>query len=309
MGFAESANVSEEFPVPLQNSPMPPASRFSPTTNTELALPVPPSFSLDEANSIVEIEIQASQLLNYIDKITSFADRACSAAMRQSEAAHLLEETRFGEIVELRRTLEAQSEKIQQQQVAMARLEEQSRAQIGALELRLRHSELQRTEEQKAPHGKNTRPTSRTVQAKSFSLKQQIPADQSHAADEETTALRLLLASREETIRAKDEKINRIEIDFRAKISELEQRLSEAVRDVQNMEAKLKEKELVIRATARKEAEMGKLIQRLSAECSQLSTEMQQRNEATSKPQENRSPHRIDATIWRMIGRMQEEPH
>jgi hypothetical protein len=117
------------------------------------------------------------------------------------------------------------------------------------------------------------------------------------------------LVNREETIRAKDEKISKIEIDFRAKILELEQRLSEAARDVQNMEVKLKEKELVIRATARKEAEMGKLIQRLSVECNQLSTEVQQKSEATPKPHENRSSLRIESTIWRMIGRMQEEPH
>ena len=74
-----------------------------------------------------------------------------------------------------------------------------------------------------------------------------------------------------------------------------------------DLAATLKEKDLVIRATARKEAEMGKLIQRLSAECNQLSTEVQQKIESMPKTQENRSPLRIDATIWRMIGRMQEE--
>ena len=231
MGFARYANVSEEFPLPLQNSQMPRASRLSHAPNTELALPVPPSFSLDAANSFVEIEIQASQLLNYIDRITSFADRACSAAMRQSEATHRLEENRFSEILELRRTLEGQSEKIQQQQVAMARLEEQSKAQISALEMRLRQSELQRAEEQKVPaHGKNTRPAIRAGQARPVSLNQQPPVEQPHAAAEELAALRLLLTSRDETIRATDEKINKIDSDFRAKVLDLEQRLSEAMK-------------------------------------------------------------------------------
>jgi len=71
-----------------------------------MALPATPSFSLAEANSIVEIEVQADQLLGYIDKLTTLADRACTTAIRQSQTAHLIDVSRHGEINDLRKKLE-----------------------------------------------------------------------------------------------------------------------------------------------------------------------------------------------------------
>ena len=49
-----------------------------------IALPALPSFALADPNNIVDIEIQADHLLNYINKLTALADRACSTAIRQS---------------------------------------------------------------------------------------------------------------------------------------------------------------------------------------------------------------------------------
>src|SRR5512140_267291 len=44
-----------------------------------------PNLSFDDANGLVEIEAQANQLLDYISKLSSLADRACVTAIRQTE--------------------------------------------------------------------------------------------------------------------------------------------------------------------------------------------------------------------------------
>ncbi len=80
--------------------------------------------------------------------------------------------------------------------------------------------------------------------------------------------MRLQLAKRDETIQSKNNAIKNIEVDFRAKILALEQSLRDTQAELRNHEAKLKEKDALVQATAAKEAEMGNLIKRLSTECS-----------------------------------------
>ncbi|MGH7928368.1 MAG: hypothetical protein ACREQV_11290, partial [Candidatus Binatia bacterium] len=111
-----------------------------------VALPATPSFSLADANTIVEIEIQADQLLAYINKLTSLADRACTAAVRQTESAQLIEEHRHTEITNLRNQLERQRAQSQEQQLALIRLEHDSKAQIAVLQSQLRQSEIHQRE-------------------------------------------------------------------------------------------------------------------------------------------------------------------
>jgi hypothetical protein len=82
-----------------------------------VALPATPSFSLAEANSILDIEIQADQLLAYIDKLTSLADRACNTAIRQNETTHLIEENRRSEMINLRSHLDNQGAQLHEQQL------------------------------------------------------------------------------------------------------------------------------------------------------------------------------------------------
>jgi chromosome segregation ATPase len=305
-----------EFLVPLQNDLQSPRSlsqsKLPHKSKGELvALPATPSFSLDEASTIVEIEVRADQLLNYIDKLTSFADRACSAAIRQTETAHRIED-RFTEIADLRRTLEHQNAKLQEQQLAMVRLEQQSKAQITALEVRLRQNEMQRAEEKRQDllRGENAGLVSRLKEAEALVPQvQERNHDWSEPLGQELEALKLQLAERDETIQAKNVMIKQIESDSRAKILDIEQRLRDAEKALEGHEAILKEKDAVIRATALKEAEMGNLIKRLSAECAKLNNELQERNRALSQNHGTRAEPRADANIWRrVIGRLQEDP-
>ena len=63
-------------------------------------------------------------------------------------------------------------------------------------------------------------------------------------------------------------------------------------------------------ATGVKEAEVGNLIKRLSAECAALNSELQEKNQRLIQIETKKEKTINDATIWRrMIGRLQEEPH
>jgi hypothetical protein len=54
---------------------------------------------------------------------------------------------------------------------------------------------------------------------------------------------------------------------------------------------------------------MGNLIKRLSAECTKLSNELQEKPQTFSPNQANRLEPRAKTKIWhRVIGRLQEDP-
>ena len=279
-----------------------------------MALPATPSFSLAEANSIVEIEVQADQLLGYIDKLTSLADRACSTAIRQSQTAHLLEESRHGEIVDLRKKLEDQNEKLHEQQIAIIRLQQESKAQIAALETQLHQNQTSRHDgaELDVLRRENARLLKVLKESERFASTHPNPQTNSSdgvSADCSITELKLQIASRDEMISAKNHAIKSLETDLNKKILELEQRLNEARVQSQKQEEQLKEKDAIIEATATKEAEMGNLINRLSAECIALSDELQKAKHGVARvePKTNQAPN--ESNIWRrMIGRLQEEP-
>jgi hypothetical protein len=73
-------------------------------------------------------------------------------------------------------------------------------------------------------------------------------------------------------------------------------------------EALLKEKDALIQATGAKEAEIGKLIARLSTECDRLNTEHQEKIRLPAHPEPKKAQPVTDSKIWRqVIGRFQEE--
>ena len=126
---------------------------------------------------------------------------------------------------------------------------------------------------------------------------------------QEVAELRLQLAKRDETIQSKNNAIKNIEVDFRAKILALEQSLRDTQAELRNHEAQLKEKDVLVQATAAKEAEMGNLIKRLSTECSTLSKELHQKNRKLAHTESKQGQPIADARIWRrVIGRLQEDP-
>ncbi|HVO94245.1 MAG TPA: hypothetical protein VMT22_15455, partial [Terriglobales bacterium] len=109
------------------------------------------SISLAEATSFAEIEYQANQLLDYISKISSFADRACDTAIRQCESAQLTENARQSEVSNLRADLEDTTAKLEEQRRALEGFESVKAAaneQIYELEARLQERESQLDEKE-----------------------------------------------------------------------------------------------------------------------------------------------------------------
>ena len=294
---------SARVPTPLNNTYK---------NRTELmSLPATPSFSLAEANTIVDIEVQANQLLDYINKLTSLADRACNTAILQTETVQLIEENRNAEITNLRNQLEQQSAQFREQQLAMVRLEEGSKAQITALEIQLRQAEIQRNEEKELRilRRKNVGLISRLDEAEEIAKQAETRIhEQLTPRNREVAELRLQLANRDKTIQAKNNMIKTIELDFRAKIVELEQRLRDSETTLHELQTTIKEKDALIQATAGKEAEIGKLIKRLSTECDKLNTELQEKSRIPAQLEPKKAPSVTDSKIWRqVIGRFQEE--
>jgi chromosome segregation ATPase len=276
-----------------------------------VALPAAPSFSLAEANSILDIEIQADQLLAYINKLTSLADRACSTAISQNETTHLIEENRRSEMINLRHHLDQQSTQLREQQIALIRLEHESKAKIATLEIQLQQTKFHRSEERELEllRSKNAKLASRLHEAGTLAKQPQsrIQADLA-PLEQEVTELRLQLAKRDETIQSKNSAIKNIELDFRAKILELGQSLRDTQAELKNQETKLAEKDALIQATAGKEAEIGNLIKRLSAECKNLSTELQEKTRRLAQLEGNKTQPTAESTVWRRVmGRLQEE--
>jgi len=311
LGVPSSISLTENFLTAMQNDrplPVPTEPRKQGNLRELVDLPATPSFSFADANFIVDIEVHADQLLAYIDKLTSLADRACNTAMRQTETAQWVEKNRQIEIANLREQLDFQKTQCQEQQLALVRVEQESKAQIAVLESQLRLSEIRQEQAEKDKE-------LRTLRVEKASLASRLAEAESNSKQtptfgrEETADLKHQLAKRDEMIQRKNQTIKQIEADFRGKVVELEQRLSEIQLELQSNQAKLKEKDALIQMTAAKELEMGNLIQRLSAECAALNKELQEKNRRLVQIEPNKSQPLNDGKIWRrVIGRLQEEP-
>ena len=277
-----------------------------------ISRPSLPSFALTEENNVVDIEIQADHLLNYINKLTALADRACSTAIHQSESAQRQEVNRQAEIKFLRQQLEQGNAQFREQQQAMARLELTTREQITALETELRQKEVYRIQREKeflrlrsdhdALANRQHHPA-HSAQIDDTRIQQQIEPLQQEIAE-----LKFQLANRDEAIQTKNHEIKAKELEFRVKLVELEQRLRDSQAELQLQEAKLKEKDALLQATAAKETEIGNLIKRLSSECESLNGELQQKSQVLAAFKSKKDAPANDGKIWRrVIGRLQED--
>jgi DNA repair exonuclease SbcCD ATPase subunit len=260
-----------------------------------------------DANSILDIELQANQLFDYIDKLSSFADKACQNAINQTEWAQRSEENHQTELINLRRQLEQSNVALHERNIAYAVLEETTKAQRTELEKRLSEKQTQlsqREEELKIL----------TTEIASFIRHQQnqvepLPHLGVEPLNQEIAALKLDLVKRDEIIQAKNNALRKIENDFRSRIQELEQTVRANAISMEQQEAALKQKEALIQATAMKELEVGKLIKRLSTECEKLNAELHDKNRRLAQLEGAKSQPASEVKAWRqVVRRMQEEP-
>jgi len=287
--------------------------RSQPEFETEEAVSNVPNLSFDDASGLVEIETQANQLLDYISKLSSLADRACVTAIQQTETAQRSEETRQTEVATLRNQLEQSTAALQERNLAFTMLENSTRDQVATLEQRLRGMERQ-LEERETEIGSLNRQINELANrpvAPGYTEQQleQEVANKTAALELDIAALRSQLGQRDELVQSKSNMFKKAEADLRGNIVELEQRLKETESKSQLQEAQLKEKDIVIQATATKEVEIGKLIKRLSQECENLSNELQEKTRLMGQLELKKPQLQTDKNVWRrMIGRLQDDP-
>ncbi|HET7005614.1 MAG TPA: hypothetical protein VFK65_08995 [Candidatus Binatia bacterium] len=287
--------------------------RSQPETNTDQAPSDVPNLSFDDASGLVEIETQANQLLEYISKLSSLADRACVTAIRQTETAQRSEESRQTEVATLRNLLEQSTLALQERNLAFTVLENSTREQLLTLEQRLRSSE-RLVEERENEIGTLNRQISELANrpvAPGYTEQQleQEVAKKTAAGTQEIAALKSQLSQRDELVQSKANLFKKVEADLRANITDLETRLKEAEIKLHLQETQLRDKEVVIQATAAKEVEIGKLIKRLSQECENLSNELQEKTRLMGQLEIKKPQTQPDKNVWRrMIGRLQDDP-
>jgi len=265
-----------------------------------------PNLSFDEASGLAEIETQANQLLDYIGKLSNLADRACVTAIRQTETAQRSEETRQTEVATLRNQLEQSTSALQERNLAFTMLDNSSREKMASMEQRLRAAErqLEDRETEIALLNRQINELANRPNTPGYTTEQ---LEQEVA--EKTAGLRSQLSQRDELVKSKTSMFRKAEAEFRANILELEQRLKDAEGTVQRQEAQIKDKEVVLQATAAKEVEIGKLIKRLSLECENLSNELQEKTRLMGQLDGKRPQSQPDKNVWRrMIGRLQDDP-
>jgi chromosome segregation ATPase len=249
------------------------------------------------------LRTHANQFVNAINGLKSLSDRMCDAADREAERGAQTEKSEQTELASLR--LQVKEESLKVRALALRELEEVWKAKIEQTEYQLRGREVRlniREKELAALTSKVYRFINRLNQTESESQKK------TERLEAEVTELRQKLEERDERAVAIESPPVTPEVNQSETIKDLELRLQSAESKLRSYEAELKQKELLIQTAATKEAEIGKLISRLSSECERLSSELQNKSlkpEATEK-KEHRS--NSDTAIWKKIlARIQEQ--
>ncbi|MGE5217466.1 MAG: hypothetical protein ACM3SP_10745 [Chloroflexota bacterium] len=273
------------------------------------------SASTGDANGIRDIEIQASQLFDYIDRLNTFAVRPYNHfAKNETQRPRQLTETYQTELASLSKQLEQSKAALQERNVAYAVLQEKTKTQLAEMEKRLLEKQVQlghREEELRTL----TTDISAFIKRQHHPQESERPGDSqagrlnSESLTREIETLKSQVTKRDEIIQAKNDALRIVENEFRLKIQELENALRESSNRLEQQEVVLKQKESLIQATAAKEAEVGKLIKRLSTECDNLNKQLQEKNRRFAQIEKENVQSSSNVGAWRqVVGRLQEDP-
>ncbi len=270
-----------------------------------------------------EIESHFERLSNLLDKLKSITDQAPDinfrysslshdfemlviAALREAECADLMEKSMETDLLSLCGQLKHKDDGLQAREMALARLEETSKAKLAELESRIKSLETQlrdlERERQQLTDEKNhlverldeAELTAKQAEAEARQFKDRLEAEFSDR--------RRVMAKREETLAAREAGLSRAEADQKAEIENLQLRLQDTEAKLVGQEKVLKEKESGIHAAAVREAEMGKLIERLSSECERLGSELSQK-QSVAISRADTKPLRSFIKIWQGTGK------
>jgi len=252
-----------------------------------------------------DIASQTDQLLELINELKSITDRACDAAVRESECAERIEESKGNEVANLQVRLKEKEEALAARDAALRERDEKSSAKIQDLEMQLRD--------------RKTRLEVREIEVEDLKTNLRDMTTRLHGAESqareasgrlgaEITELARQLKETQTELEAKDHQLRDADGDLKAKNQDLEVRLQDLESQLQSGDAELKAKESLIQAAAARELEIGKLISRLSEECRKLSGELHEKSLIVAQLEKKQRHFISDGAVWKkVIGRMKEE--
>lgn len=254
-----------------------------------------------------EVESHVNRLLKLLKKLESINNRSDGtnshapgssqdfdllviAALREAECADLIEKTMEVDLTDLCEQLKQNNDALQARETALAELKEASNAQLAELESRIETQENQQKhleDEHKKIIAERDRLAITLSEAESAAAQAELRAQQSNKRmQEELTALRSELENRDGAVDVAQTGGVRIDADQQKEIESLQLRLQESEAKLAAQEKELGAKERTIQAAGVREKELGKLIERLSAECEKLSAELYQNKLAPSRTED-----------------------
>ena len=252
-----------------------------------------------------DIASQTDELLELINELKSITDRACDAAVRESECAEQIEESKGTEVANLQLRLREKDEALAARDAALREKDEISKAKIQDLEIQLRERKTQldvreiEVEELKA----NLRDMTTRLQDADSQAQ-----EANGRLGAEMTELARQLKETQTELEAKDHQLRHADGDLKAKNQDLEVRLQDLESQLQSGDAELKAKENLIQAAAARELEIGKLISRLSEECRKLSAELHEKSRIVAQLEKKQRHFIGDGAVWKkVLGRTKEE--
>jgi chromosome segregation ATPase len=241
-----------------------------------------------------ENESHVKRLLNLLKKLESINDRGNEAnsgdsgssndfdllviaALREAECADLIEKSMEADLTGLCSELKRKDEALQAREMTLVKLQETSKAQLAELQTRILNQQNRinhlEAEQQEFSAERNHLADS-LAEAELAAKQAEADARQfKERMEKEFSALKLQIAKREQSVDATKSDPPRAEGDNRD-IETLQHRLQDTEAKLASQERELKEKERTIHAAGLRETELGKLIERLSAECEKLSSEL-----------------------------------
>jgi len=252
-----------------------------------------------------DIASQTDVLLGLIDELKSITERACNAAVLESECVERIEESKGNEVAELKLRLKEKEQALAARDAALRERDEFFKTKIETLEIQLRegHAELKvREVAEEDLKGKLQDISARLQDGESKAQ------EASARAQAELSDLKRQLQEAQVQLQAKDEELRQAGGDLKARCQELEVKLQEMESALQSHEAELKDKDNLIQAAANRETEIGKLIQRLSEECGKLSAELQEKSLIVAQLEKKQRHFISDGAVWKkVLGRVKDD--
>ncbi len=230
---------------------------------------------------------QADVLQSLINELKSMSNLAQDTAVREGGSVRRIDPIKEADPVESTARLKGKEEAIEARELALIKLEEASNAKFEQIEKQLEERKVQ-LDNRESELGR----LAARVRGVVDRLNQTESEHQSNAErlEGKVAELRRQLKEKDETLAAKNLELEKLG------------------GELQSREAELKEKEKLVQAAAANEAEIGKLIARLSSECERLSSELERKNGAGARAEKKENGAASDGPIWKKIlGRINDQ--